>query len=96
MHTDKEPDSAFNDPLGIEIFLTDETFEDIFNSLKAAYYQKYLTEFTTGDNELAEKYRIRSNEIARLKKTFSSKNWVEKNEAIDIYGQELYNLNHTK
>jgi len=89
-------DDNFDDPLGIEMFLIDETFEDIFNSLKAAYFQKYLTEFKTGDNIMAEKYRNRSNEIARLKKTFSSKDWARKSDAIAIYKQELFNLNHSR
>jgi len=83
--------------LGIDKFVIEESFEDIFNSLKGAYYQKYLFEYhNTYDLFKANLYLNRSNEIARLKKTFNNLDWAAKRDAILIYKHELQNLNRHK
>lgn len=81
------------DPLGFEKFLIEESFEDVFNTLKARYYQLYLKSADIPElKEKALEYKKRSNEIHRLKRTYDSKAWEEKKKATIEYTDELNHL----
>ncbi|HEX7868634.1 MAG TPA: hypothetical protein VF455_00830 [Chryseobacterium sp.] len=81
------------DPLGIEIFAIDETFESVFNGLKGVYFRLYYKESKRPKglrNLQKEKdFYKRFGEIRKLKKSYRYNDWEAKREAVDIYAIEL-------
>jgi hypothetical protein len=95
---DPKKNNSFQDPLGLEMFVIEESFEDIFNSLKATYYQRYLSETLKNqpDADKAATFLNRSNEIHRLKNSYHSADWEAKRKAIELYREELKRIHQMK
>ncbi|MGY4539759.1 hypothetical protein ACVW0P_004198 [Mucilaginibacter sp. UYNi724] len=81
------------DPLGIELFAIDETFESVFNGLKGAYFRLFYKESIRTDGErdanIERAYYKRFKEISRLKRSYRYNDWISKKEAVETYGPEL-------
>jgi len=81
------------DPLGIEIFAIEETFESVFNGLKGVYFRLYYKEskvpIPVRDKEKEAMYFKRYQEIGELKGSFVYNDWEGKRNAVETYSQEL-------
>ncbi|NOW94764.1 hypothetical protein [Mucilaginibacter sp. SG564] len=81
------------DPLGIEIFAIDETFESLFNGLKGVYFRLYYKESKCSGvplhSESKNIYFKRYREIARLKRSYQYNDWISKKQAVEIYSKEF-------
>lgn len=86
-------DNPIYDPLGIEIFAIDETFESVFNGLKGVYFRLYYKESKRprGLRNLQKEktFYKRFGEIGKLKRSYRYNDWEAKREAVDIYAIEL-------
>lgn len=91
-----EPNAEYlyADPLGLEMFVIDEGFEDLFNSLVAIYYRLHLKESMkeNGNIEKAAAFLKKSNEINHFKRTFGYRAWEEKKKAIVDYSPKFREL----
>ncbi|MGB4776478.1 MAG: hypothetical protein WBP45_14975 [Daejeonella sp.] len=78
------------DPLGIEIFAIDETFESVFNGLAGVYFRLYFKEYKKGgDPKLIAKFHKRFLEIKGIKSSYPYNAWEQKKTAVELYGEEL-------
>ncbi len=81
------------DPLAIEIFAIDETFESVFNGLKGVYFRLYYKESRRPNNiqnlEKKDSFYKRWREIGRLKNSYRYNDWELKRKAVDAYSKEL-------
>jgi hypothetical protein len=81
------------DPLGIEIFAIDETFESVFNGLKGVYFRLYYKESKRPDAkrniEREQQFFKRFREIGRLKNSYRFNDWNVKKKAVEEYAPEL-------
>jgi len=81
------------DPLGIEIFVIEESFESMFNGLRGIYYRLYFKESLKPEGErdltVEKAYYKRFEEINRLKKSYTYNDWELKREAVDLYQEEF-------
>jgi hypothetical protein len=70
------------DPLGIEIFAIDKTFESIFNGLKGVYFRLYYKESELAGIPLTvqseNRYYQRYREIGRIKRSYRYNDWAAK------------------
>jgi len=89
----EEDDYPIYDPLGIEIFAIDETFESLFNGLAGVYFRLYYKESKRLDlirnPEKEASFYKRFKEIGRLKKSYSYNDWELKREAVKVYSKEF-------
>lgn len=88
-----KPSIAIFDPLGIEIFAIDETFESVFNGLRGVYFRLYYKEsLRPGDlrnSNLEQSFFYRYKELRDLKKKYPYNDWALKRKAVNKYGIEL-------
>ena len=88
------------DPLGIELFAIDETFESVFNGLRGVYFRIYyketIREGKTIDAMAENKYYKRFRELGRLKRSYRFNDWKLKEEAVQIYSKELKEMIRTE
>lgn len=78
------------DPLGIEIFAIDETFESVFNGLAGVYFRLYFKEQKKGgDPKKIAQFHKRFSEIKGIKSSYPYNAWARKKLAVDLYGKEL-------
>lgn len=81
------------DPLAIEIFAIDETFESVFNGLKGVYFRLYYKESkrpaTNRNTEREHEFYKRFNEMGRLKDSYRFNDWTVKKKAVEAYSEEL-------
>ncbi|WDZ99606.1 hypothetical protein [Mucilaginibacter sp. SJ] len=86
-------DNPIYDPLGIEIFAIDETFESVFNGLSGVYFRLYYKESKRPEAkhniEKEKQFFKRFREIGRLKRSYRYNDWESKRKAVDIYAIEL-------
>jgi hypothetical protein len=86
-------DNPIYDPLGIEIFAIDETFESVFNGLSGVYFRLYYKESKQPEAkrniEKEQQFYKRFREIGKLKRSYRYNDWESKREAVDIYAIEL-------
>ncbi|MDN5284205.1 MAG: hypothetical protein JWR38_479 [Mucilaginibacter sp.] len=86
-------DNPIYDPLGIEIFAIDETFESVFNGLSGVYFRLYYKESKRPEarRNIAKQQQFykRFREIGKLKRSYRYNDWESKREAVDIYAIEL-------
>jgi hypothetical protein len=86
-------DNPIYDPLAIEIFAIDETFESLFNALKGVYFRLYYKESLRPDGirnlEKEASFFKRFKEIGTLKNSYRYNDWVLKREAVDAYSDEV-------
>ncbi|MHB8209090.1 hypothetical protein [Mucilaginibacter sp.] len=86
-------DNDIYDPLGIEIFAIDETFDSMFNALKGVYARLYIKEShrpeATRNKESEDAFLARSHEIGQLKRSFKHNDWLGKRDAVKQYSPEL-------
>lgn len=81
------------DPLGLEIFVIEESFENIFSGLSGVYARLSYKESKRPDGLRSESdenfYRKRFSEISRLKNSYLPKDWEGKRNAVSEYSSEL-------
>jgi hypothetical protein len=86
-------ETSIYDPLAIEIFAIDETFESVFNGLKGVYFRLYYKESkrppSTHNIEKQNAFYKRWREIGRLKHSYRYNDWELKRKAVDAYSSEL-------
>ncbi|MES2062578.1 MAG: hypothetical protein V4456_11700 [Bacteroidota bacterium] len=92
----KTAENNIFDPMGIEIFAIDETFESLFNGLKGVYFRLYYKESLRPDGERnpdkEASYFKRFREIGRLKNSYRYNDWAVKRKAVETYSDELHNM----
>lgn len=81
------------DPLGIEIFAIDETFESMFNALKGVYFRLYYKESISSNEvrniEQEKMFYNRYREISDRKRSYKYNDWVGKRQAVKDFSEEL-------
>ena len=81
------------DPLGIEIFAIDETFESVFIGLRGVYFRLFYKESKKPVHAInqhrKEAYFSRYKEIGVQKNQYRYNEWLKKRDAVVIYGIEL-------
>ena len=86
-------DNPIYDPLGIEIFAIDETFESVFNGLAGVYFRLYYKEKLKPeylrDTQKQEAFYKKFKEVGPLKRSYRYNDWEAKREAVDVYAIEL-------
>lgn len=84
------------DPFGFDIFLSIEMFEETITSLAAFYFQLWFKEQRKPDAlknpDLADKFLRRHQEIRSMRHQFRISEIFERNQATEIYSQELKGL----
>lgn len=92
MNAKKSPDQIY-DPLGIEIFAIDETFESVFNGLRGVYFRLYYKEslkiVSNKDLRLEQNFFQRYKELRRIKQQYLYNDWASKRKAVNEYAVEL-------
>lgn len=81
------------DPLGIEIFAIDETFESVFNGLRGVYFRLYYKESLRPpekrDAVRQQSFFSRYKDLRKLKVSYKYNDWLNKRDATKILGDEL-------
>ena len=88
-----KPSITIFDPLGIEIFAIDETFESVFNGLRGVYFRLYYKESlkvaSKKDLCLEQNFFQRYKELRGIKQQYLYNDWASKRKAVNEYGAEL-------
>ncbi|MBE9583652.1 hypothetical protein IM792_04265 [Mucilaginibacter sp. JRF] len=96
----EEDEYPIYDPLGIEIFAIDETFESLFNGLKGVYFRLFYKESKRPDSirdlEKEASFYKRFKEIGRLKKSYKYNDWELKGKAVKLYSNEFKEMIDTE
>lgn len=86
------------DPLGIEIFAIDETFESLFNALKGVYFRLYFKESSREEDvrnmERANAFFKRYKEVSKIKGTYRYNDWLNKRKAVNQFSPEFKRMIH--
>jgi hypothetical protein len=81
------------DPLGIEIFLIEESFESMFNGLKGVYFRLYYKESkrpaSARNIERENAFYARYEAVSKFKRTFPHKDLIGKRAAVDSHSEEF-------
>jgi hypothetical protein len=81
------------DPLGIEIFAIDETFESLFNGLKGVYFRLYFKESQRPAGVLnidrCNAFFKRYKEVSKIKRTYRYNDWLNKRKAVNDFSPEF-------
>jgi hypothetical protein len=88
-----EKHNPLYDPLGIEIFAIDETFESLFNGLAGVYFRLYYKEYKrpehTRNIERENEFYKRFGEIRPIKNSYRFNDWEAKKKAVEEYSPEF-------
>ena len=84
------------DPFGFDIFLSVEIYHETITSLAGLYFQLWFKEqrkpAALKNQDLADKFLKQHKEISSMKHRFRIREITERNQATEIYSQELKKL----